>query len=191
MNRKVFASRETNIVALSSKNKKVEVYSFFPNDKADCECQKMVLEWKQKLAGLPQNKRETLIQETKFLVCPRDKTGLKRYKIICKNCNEILGFCWASDSSLKDFCDFHYVCWSNGLVWHGCFTPHISPITEQLCLECCCGQDTRDFRANMTLPGKIAYQKEEVNKIGRDFGKINSKFSTRIVGVSVLPFTKE
>lgn len=191
MNRKIFASRETNVVAMNSKNKRVEVYSFFPNDHADCECQKLVLEWKQKLVSLPTDKREALVKDTKFIVCPRDKTGMKRYKITCKNCGETLGFCWATDSTLKDFCDFHYVSWSDGIEWHGCLTPHISPITEQLCLECCCGQDTRDFRANMTLPGKIAYEKEELCKIGRDFGKALSKFSTRVVSGSVLPFTKE
>lgn len=188
MMRKILASTEMKVEALRSKNKKVEIYAFFPNDRADCECQKMVLEWKKKLAPLPSNKRKGLIQEAGFLVCPRDKAGMNRYKITCKNCKETLGYCWATDSTLKDFCDFHYVSWTDGQEWHGCLTPHISPITEQLCFECCCGEDTRDFRANMTLSGKVAYQKEELCKVGRDFGKANSKFSVRIVSSSVLPF---
>lgn len=186
--RKIFASGETNTAVANSLNKRVEIYSFFPNDRAGCECQKMVLGWKKKLAETPPNKRKGLIQEAGFLVCPRDKTGMQRYKITCKNCKETLGYCWATDNTLRDFCDFHYVSWTDGIEWHGCLTPHISPITEQLCFECCCGEDTRDFRANMTLPGSVACQKEELCRIGRDFGKATSKFSTRIVGGSVLPF---
>ena len=188
--RKIFASGEVGREAKLSYNKKIEIYSFFPNDRANCVCQPMVLEWKGKLATLSSDKKNELLQKESYLECPRSKVGLNRYQITCKKCQETLGYCWASDSSLKDFCDFHYVSWSDGKEWHGCFTPHISPITQQLCFECACGEDTRDFRANMTLPYDIASEKERVNSIGREFGKSDSKFKVRQVGIDVIPFKK-
>lgn len=187
--RKIFASREMAKLAKQSDDGKVQVYSFFPIDRADCECQKMIKEWKEKLATMSEEKRNAVIQETKYLVCPRDKTGMRRRKITCKNCDEVLGYVWATDNTLKDWCDLHYVNWTDGKEWYGCLTPHISPITEQLCFECCCGQDTRDFRANMTLPTKTAFEIEEENKVGREFGETNSKFTSRIVSQNIVAFS--
>ena len=189
--RKIFASGETDGIAKLSDNKKIEIYSFFPNDRANCVCQPLVLEWKNKLAILSSDKGKETIQKEGYLVCPRSKVGLNRYQIACKKCKETLGYCWASDASLKDFCDFHYVSWSDGKEWHGCYTPHISPITQQLCFECSCGEDTRDFRANMTLSYKITSDKEKVNSVGREFNKADSKFEVRQVANDMLPFKKE
>ena len=186
--RKIFTSKDTGCVASQNATGKVEVYSFFPNDKASCECQPIVLEFKKKLAMLNEGDRKKLLSETKRLICPRDKKGMFRYKITCKNCGEVLGYCWATDNTLKDWCDFHYVCWADETEWHGCLTPHISPITEQLCLECTCGSDTRDFRANMTLPYKTTSAIELINRIGRDFGKASSYFSVSKTTANVLPF---
>ena len=191
MIRKVFASGETKEVARKMSDGKVEIYSFFPNDKADCACQALVLEWKGKLATCSEKEKENLLKDTKYLECPRSKVGMKRYSIKCKNCGEILGYCWASHASLKDFFDFHYVQWSNGKEWYGCFTPHISPITQQLCLECVCGVDTRDFRVNMTLPSGISSMIEKINCIGREFATKESKFVVRQVSNDVIPFKKE
>lgn len=188
MIRKVFASREAKIASLKSSNGKIEIYSFFPCDKYDCECQPLVLEWKKKLAVMPPSEAKATMKEKKFLECPKSRVGYNRYEITCKNCSHILGYCYSKDSTLKDFFDFHYVSWTNGNYWYGCFTPSISPISQQLCIECTCGQDTRDFRANMTLPSETASMIEKSNSKGRDFGTKDSKFAVRQVGTSVIPF---
>jgi len=109
------------------------------------------------------------------------KAGMKRYEVICKACKKIMGYCWATDNTLRDWCAFYYVQRNDGKRWHGCMTPHVSPVTEQLCLECCCGQDTRDFRANTTLSAKVAIRVEKRNRAGREFGRPDSKFLTRLV----------
>ncbi len=199
--RKIFASNEMTKLAKKADNNSVQVYSFFPIDRANCACQKMIIEHKKKLAGYNQEKRDTFIKEAKYLTCTRDKTGMRKRIITCKNCKDIQGYVWSTDNTLEDWCDFHYVQWTQThrvkskskkpvyeTLWHGCLTPNVSPITEQFTLECCCGQDTRDFRANMTMNAKSAYKIEEKNKIGREFGKPNSKFTTRVVRVNMLPF---
>jgi len=176
MRRKIYASQEAAFQAQQSSNKFVKVYSFFPLDRADCECQQMIQNWKMKLAQSVEKDQRRFMAEQEFLVCPRDKTGLTRYKIICNECGMIQGYCWASTPELIDWCDFHYVQWTRGDFWRGCFTPHISPITQQLHLECCCGVDTRDFRANMTINQREAERREAENSIGRAYNQSDSKF---------------
>lgn len=188
MIRKVFASREVGVIAKASHSKKINIYSFFPCDKGDCECQPTILKWKQDLATMPANEKENLLRDKKVLDCTKKTKGYNRYEITCNNCGQILGYCWASDPTLKDFFNFHYVQWTDGEQWFGCLTPNISPITQQLTLECTCGFDTRDFRANMTLSAKTAIEIEKSNSIGRDFGLLNSKFAVRQVDSKVLPF---
>lgn len=191
MKRKILASREMEEMVKLSSNGKVSIYSFFPCDRAVCPCQKIILGFKKKLPTLTQKERRSLIEDTRFIQCPRDKTGMKRYKVSCKSCGETQGYCWATNNTLQDFFDFHYVQWTDGERWYGCLAPHISPITEELCIECVCGQDTRDFRANMTLPFKVADRFEKSNMVGRKFGRGDSKFKTRVVGRNVLPFKVE
>lgn len=174
--RTIYASKETSFQVSQAPAKKVQVYSFFPIDRADCECAKLIHEWKMRFGTATTAEKQDLIANTPYITCPRDKTTLNRYKIVCANCKQIQGYCWASTPDLLDWCDFHYFQWTTGDYWRGCFTPHVSPVTEQLCLECCCGQDTRDFRANMKLPQIIAETKERQNAIGRAFNKKNSKF---------------
>ncbi len=170
------------------KQKKVIIYSFFPVDKADCVCHIMIDQWKKKIALMPPQQKDAEIHRLGNLVCPRDKTFMHRYEIYCTNCGAIQGYCWATDATLKDWCDFHYTSWTDGKQWFGCFTPHVSPIDESLCLECTCGNDTRDFRANMTLPTKMSTMLEESNKIGRDFGKKDSKFKVnQISSLAIVP----
>lgn len=181
MKRKIFASAEIGLQAKASSNGMVQVYSFFPVDRANCPCQAVGLEWKRKLAKANESERSQLLSETPFLTCPRNKEGMQKYKVTCNNCGDILGDCWAVDATLQDWCDFHYIQWTKGDFWHGCFTPHISPVTEQLCFECCCGQDTRDFRANMTMNEKRAIRIEDKNSVGRNLGKDDSKFLATIV----------
>lgn len=191
MKRIIFASKEMNNVAKKSSNGKVQVYSFFPVDRGNCSCQPYVLEWKNKLAITPPDKKDEILQDMKYLTCHRDKTLMNRYEISCANCKEVLGYCWATDPTLVDFCDFHYTSWTNGEQWYGCLTPNISPISEELCLECTCGSDTRDFRANMTLSAKDAETMEKNNAIGRKYGNMDSKFIVRQVKNDMLPFKEK
>jgi len=136
---------------------------------------------------------------TKRIIAPRGKTpvteglavGMKQYEVTCKACKEIMGYCWATDSTLKDWREFHFVQWESKKKWHGCLTPHISPVTEQLCLECCCGQDTRDFRANTTLPSRIISKIEKKNIVGRDFGNSDSKFLTKEIKKATISFKEQ
>lgn len=186
MKRVLFASQEVSEVAKQSTGKIVKVYSFFPIDRADCVCQKAVLEWRKKLAEATDAQRHQLMEETPFFVCPRDKSNMQRYKIVCNNCGDIQGYVWASDPSLIDWCDFHYLQWTKGDRWRGCFTPHISPVTERLCFECCCGNDTRDFRANMTLNQKVAERMERENSKGRELDRDDSKFKATQVKANVV-----
>lgn len=181
MKRQIFASKEVSYLAKQSPNKTLRIYSMFPIDRGDCECQKIIFDWKRKMAVMNDSSRKQFTTENPFLECPRSKVGMKRFEITCGNCGDLQGYCWASDASLKDWFDFHYVQWVKDDFWHGCFTPHVSPITQQLCLECCCGQDTRDFRANMTLNERKALMMESNNAIGRDFNKRDSKFTVKKV----------
>ncbi len=184
--RKVFASKETAYHASKSPNKRVEVLSLFPIDKADCECAKTIRDFKLKLAMMNDKERQSTIASTKQLVCPRNKTNMQRYEIRCVRCKEVQGYCYATDATLKDWCDFHYVQWTDGEYWRGCFTPNISPITEELTIECCCGQDTRDFRANMTMNTRIAERKETQNAKGRQYNQYDSKFAVNKVPKNVI-----
>lgn len=183
MDRTIFASRDISTKMKLMKQSKITVYSFFPIDRPDCVCQPLIEEFKLKLAAMPTHKREAIIQDQKAFECPASHVGKKRYEIFCKNCGRIEGYLWASDKTLEDWVDFHYAQWTNGIVWHGCLTPNVSPIDGRLGLECTCGNDTRDFRANMTLPGKTAFEMEQKNKIGRRFNELNSRFGVRDVTV--------
>lgn len=109
------------------------------------------------------------------------EVGMAWHEITCKACRKVQGYCLATNGTLRDWDEFHYTQRNDGKKWHGCMTPHVSPITSQLCLECCCGQDTRDFRANVTLPLRIAIGIEEKNRVGREFGRFGSKFLTKAV----------
>lgn len=113
----------------------------------------------------------------RYFTCPAPKTGKDLYKIVCNKCKAVQGYCYASDNTLYDWVDFHYVQICNGEKWEGCFTPHVSPITEILCFECTCGNDTRDFRANVSLPGTMAIKKERENRVGRHLGQRGEKFT--------------
>lgn len=174
--RTIPASKDFQQLVKQSPTKTVNIYGFWPIDKADCVCQKFILQMKKRLGESLEKDRRRIMEQMKFLECPRDKSLLKRYVVKCSKCNEIQGYCWAKDKTLTDWCDFHYSQWTDGKEWHGCFTPHISPITELLHFECCCGNDTRDFRANMTLNQNTAEHIEARNARGRRMGLKGSKF---------------
>lgn len=184
--RVVPASREVAKQALASPKKLVRVYSFFPCDRAYCDCAKLIADWKRRISEAKPEERQKLVADTPFIECPRDKTGLTRFAIHCARCKQLQGYCWASTPDLFDWCDFHYVSWSKGDKWNGNFGTHISPITEQLCLECVCGYDTRDFRANTQLHPSIVEDLEKEASKGRLFNQKDSKFIVRQASKKVL-----
>ena len=99
---------------VKKRQKKLKIYSFYPIDRADCSCQKIILDWQKQIIKLSPKQRKLAIQQQKYLTCPSIKKRLKHYKITCKNCGAILGYCWASDKSLQDWVDFHYTNWTDG-----------------------------------------------------------------------------
>jgi hypothetical protein len=175
------ASKEALGKLKKTKTDKLEVYSFFPCDKPDCECLGLITEEKKKMEQMGVSEREAYIEKVGHIKCSRDHKGMKRYKIICNDCGEIVGYLWATSYKLEDWCDFHYYQYLDKRGWHGCKTPNVSPVDGKLTIECCCGQDTRDFRLNKHLPANIAEGIEDTNKIGRDFGSSNSRFFVTLI----------
>ena len=131
---------------------------------------------KNKLAMLSGKRRTDEMAKHGHLECPRSKKGYNRYEIQCVNCGSILGYVWADSPNLNDWFDFHYYQYTDGEYWYGAITPNISPIDGSLGIECSCGIDTRDFRANMTLPFRAVDRIEKKNAVGREFGTKDSKF---------------
>ncbi len=107
--------------------------------------------------------------------------GMKRYEVTCSNCGEVMGYVFATDAKLTKWRDFHYAQWHDENYWHGCLTPHVSPIDGTLCLECTCGIDTRDFRGNTRLTPQVVSTIEKVNSKGRQWGDISSKYKLKVI----------
>lgn len=176
--RKIAASNEVKKSLKRNKQDKVEITAFFfidpPNEKSNNALTKL----RSDIYQMSDKKKIQYINENPLITSPlvEGNPNLKRYAIRCNECGEVQGVVMAEDSALTNWCDFHYYQWSDGNEWRGCFAPHVSPITGELCLECCCGQDTRDFTLNKSLPKMFAEQKERENKVGRQFGRNNSKF---------------
>lgn len=172
----LIASKEALEKLKRSKAGKLEIYSFFPCDKPDCECLDLVIEEKKKMESMSTSEKDKYMETVGYIKCPRNHKGMRKYKIICNTCGEVMGYLWATSYKLEDWCDFHYYQYLDKNGWHGCKTPNVSPIDGKLTIECCCGEDTRDFRLNKKLPSSIAEEMEELNGTGREFGKENSKF---------------
>jgi len=145
------------------KNRKRKITSKFPT----CPYSHTA-SWKQRKTFienvLSQNKDAVMAD-----VC--DHTGYKQYVIRCKACKQRQGTVWARDRGLKDWCSFRYEQILTKKGWTGCFGHNISPVTGKLTLECCCGADTREF-----ILSRSHKNKEAENKVGRDYGKKDSKF---------------
>lgn len=106
----------------------------------------------------------------------KDKDGRKKYSITCARCGDKVAYCWARDEKLTDWCDLHYISWHDKESWRGAMAVNVSPIDGRLGFECCCGEDTRDYRASTNLP---PIQKELLVQYmmkHRDFGTKDSKF---------------
>lgn len=210
--RVVSASREEVQNLLDKGIRERLIYSFFPADRSNCACQPEIQDLKNKFSAMRPQDIEDFKNKMGVFECPQDKTNLKRFNIYCNNCGAILGSCWASNESLSDWCNFHYICGSTlvekeivtlkryegrplkkgntygptktrklitkafGGHWQGTLGVNISPVDEKLGLECCCGVDTRDFRANMTLEEDVKQRIIKRNLIGKDFGRDDSVF---------------
>src|SRR5579864_8440838 len=110
--RRPSVSRETALQAQNSPKKIVQVYSFFPCDRADCGCAIMIRQWKKRLSELNRTEQMKVRAATPFLECPQDKVGMTRWEILCGKCKQLQGYCWATTPDLLDWCDFHYVSWT-------------------------------------------------------------------------------
>lgn len=169
--RKVKPSREA--IKLLGKKKKFEIVGKFPicpHGHPSWEARKEVIEHIAKL------KRKGRIEYYMEDVC--DKTGKKKFSISCAVCGQKQGTIWAKDKTLKDWCSFRYEQWYDKEGWRGCLTPNISPVTGVLTLECCCGNDTREFLiSNHPRAAEIEIE----NRKGREYGKEDSKFLVKEV----------
>jgi len=142
----------------------MRVVAPFPYDRYECSCVDLVT--KSKLSN-----------NTSYMECPRTKErNMKPYKIVCGDCGSDIAYIYATDEKLTDWCDLHYTCIKIKNHWNGCMTVNISPIDGTIGFECSCGNDTRDYRANSTLPPHIIKEIWDKNLQGREFGTKQSKF---------------
>ncbi len=163
------ASRETETLLREEGLKRKDFLSPIPHDLPGCECEPKVNEWKEQAAN-PKFDRHAI-------VCPRSlKPDYKQFEIKCANCREVVAYVSAKDKTLTDFCDLHYLSWTDGKKWFGCMAPQISPIDLSLNFECACGNDTRDFRVASNLRPPLAVEKEKQNALRRGFGLKKSAF---------------
>jgi len=160
----VHVSKEANTQYHNNKNKRVYYESPYPIDRSDCQCQPILAKIKKR-------------EHRPYLTCPRaTEPKMARYSLTCKECKSLVAYVYATDTSLTDWCDLHYLCSHDADYWSGAMAVNISPIDQHIGIECACGQDTRDFRANTTLPPQQALAIETENSKGRAFGKRTSKF---------------
>lgn len=106
-----------------------------------------------------------------------DKDGRQKYELLCSRCGEKVAYLWARNEQLEDWCDLHYLCSYDKDSWKGALAINVSPIDGKLGVECACGEDTRDHRANRTLPPIAKRLMIEYSIKHRDFGNSNSRFA--------------
>lgn len=161
------------------KNGPHKVLGYFPIDGPNEHAHNELVEARRRLEIMKERGRKDEMEKKPVLDSAISNEGKTKYLITCGKCGVAQGYVWAKDDKLTDWSDFHYLNWSDGKQWYGCLVPHVSPIDGKLCLLCCCGQDTRDFRANMTLGAEKADEIEAKNKRGRNFGTNSSKFKVK------------
>lgn len=182
--------------------KEREIIGFFPVDRADCACQAGIKDLNIKFSTMRPDEARAYKLKHKTFQCPVDSKKLKQFDIVCNNCDSLLGKCYASDESLSDWVDLHYYCKSilvlqkretgeidkkgkkvletiEASYWQGALAVNISPIDQKLGFECACGEDTRDFRANQSLPDIVKVKKIKESSKGRSFNEKDSKFIAR------------
>ena len=106
----------------------------------------------------------------------KDKGNRKRYEIKCVRCGDVVAYVWAENEKLENWCDLHYICWYNKSSWRGGRAINVAPIDGQIGIECCCGEDTRDFRAGKGMPPIQKSLMIDYTHRHRDFGLPTSTF---------------
>lgn len=107
-----------------------------------------------------------------------DHDDLKRFDILCTNCGQKVAYCYAKNDKLDGWCDLHYLCSYDPITWYGCMAVNVSKIDNHLGFECACGEDTREYRDNQTLPPIQRQLMAEYSLKHREFGTPDSKFIT-------------
>lgn len=105
-----------------------------------------------------------------------DKRRKKRYYIYCTRCQEKIAYVWAKNEKLEEWCDLHYLCSHDRETWYGALAINVSPIDGKIGIECACGEDTRDYRANRSMPPIQKQLMIEYSQKHRKFGDANSTF---------------
>src|SRR3990167_6808122 len=80
MKRVIFASSVMADRLKAAKQKKLSIYSFFPIDRGNCECVKLVSEWKDRFMLMHPKNKEDEILRVGHLVCPKDKPDKNEIK---------------------------------------------------------------------------------------------------------------
>lgn len=106
----------------------------------------------------------------------KQEKGFRKYDITCVQCGDPIAYVWAKDDKLIDWCDLHYICSHDKNTWYGAMAVNVSPIDGSLGFECACGEDTRDYRANQTLPRVVKTLMMEYSDKHRGFGHPNAAF---------------
>lgn len=106
-----------------------------------------------------------------------DKGDRQKYNIFCGNCGEKVAYVWAENDKLDNWVDLHYICRYDKSSWYGARAINVSPIDGKLGIECCCGEDTRDFRTNRTMAPIQKRLMIEYALKHREFGSPESKFA--------------
>lgn len=106
----------------------------------------------------------------------KDKGNRKKFFVICTTCHDRVAYVWADNEKLENWCDLHYLCWYDRESSHGAMAVNVSPVDGELGFECACGEDTRDFRVNKTMPPIQKRLMIEYAMKHRGFGTKDSKF---------------
>lgn len=130
----------------------------------------------RKLAGMNPVQRREYLRENAPIDFVKDKSGYKKYKVTCARCGDEVAIVWATDKTLHDWVDMHYMQKHDEKTWYGCLVPSISQIDEELGFECCCGEDTRDFRGRTSLAPVLRGLAIEYSMKHREFNKPTSAF---------------
>ena len=120
--------------------------------------------------------REDFIRKGPIDLMPHN--NLHKYFITCTSCGEKVAYVWARNEKLEGWCDLHYLCWYDKDSWYGSMTVNVSPVDGELGFECACGEDTREYRSNRTLPPIPKALMSEYSLKHRKFAHPDSKFST-------------
>ncbi len=132
----------------------------------------------RKLAEMPTPIRnDYLIKNTPIdFIKDKQKLGYRKFKITCARCGDPIAVVWATDSTLRDWCDLHYLQEHDKNTWYGCMTVNVSQIDEQLGFECACGEDTREYRTRNSMSPILRELATEYSMKHRAFNKSTSAF---------------